>query len=192
MSSSTTAAPPPTSRPRLSLPFPVRLILVNGATFIVGGALGATLGGHKAAMIFRAENAHRRPATAKGWYFYHKTKNYRTLYGGVVQGVRTALRMGVWVTAFVVLEDAVDRMRGKVDALASVAAGLSVAGAFSAWHRLSYGMAARTAKKGLIFGMLFGGIQDIVRWRQGLGSGVFGALGVGKEESAETIAEAQQ
>ncbi|KAF8543320.1 hypothetical protein BDD12DRAFT_699936, partial [Trichophaea hybrida] len=131
-------------------------------SFLVGTSLGGTLGGHRAALIFRAENTHRQPTTTKGWYFYHKTKNYRTMYGGMVAGVQTGARVAAWVAMFVIFEDAVDRLRGRVDALGTVVAGLGLSGGFSLWHRFGYGLAVRTARKGLVIGLGFGLAQDAV------------------------------
>jgi hypothetical protein len=109
------------------------LLLLTTTSFVVGGGMGSILGGRRAALIFTAENAHRTPKSQKGWYFYHKTKNYRIMYGGLVEGVRYGARMAGWVAMFCVFEDAVDRLRGRVDAGATVCAGLGTAGAFSLW-----------------------------------------------------------
>jgi hypothetical protein len=128
----TTTTPP---APRLSLPFAFRLPVLSTSAFLVGSSLGASLGGRQAGLIFRAENAHRMPKTQQGWYFYHKTKNYRVMWGGIKSGVRMGLQTAGWVVAFVVCEDAVDRLRGKVDAGSSVVAGLAGAGAFSLWSK---------------------------------------------------------
>lgn len=97
------------------------------------------MGGHRASLIFRAENSHRQPTSTKGWYFYHKTKNYHVAYGAVVAGVKHAVRVGAWVAMFVIFEDAVDRLRGRVDALSTVCAGLGGAGVFSLWRGFSPG-----------------------------------------------------
>lgn len=52
-----------------------------------------------------AENAHRRPETVQGWYFYNKTKNYKVLLSGIKSGISTGLRLGGW-TGLWVLADA--------------------------------------------------------------------------------------
>lgn len=171
---------------RLSLPFVYRLIFANMTAFGIGGSMGAYMGAQRAALQFRAENAHRQPNSAKGWYFYHKSKNYRSMYGGVVQGVKFGGPLCAWVTMFVVFEDAVDRLRGRIDALATVAAGLTVAGVFSAWNRLSYGLAVRTAKKGFVVGLGFGLAQDFLRWGKGQSGGVGGLFGLGRRAREET------
>ncbi|KAI5780032.1 hypothetical protein EDC01DRAFT_754421 [Geopyxis carbonaria] len=164
----------PTNSPsRLSLPLPARLLFAVTASSALSFFLGASLGAHRAALIFRAENAHRQPHSVKGWYFYHKTKNYRTAWGGVRGGLKTAGRVGVWVGMYVVVEEAVDRVRGRVDAGGSVVAGLGVAGAVAAVHRLGVAGGARVARRGLMVGLGGGLVQDLVRWGRGQGGGVF-------------------
>lgn len=51
---------------------PEMAIPMTGATlgFVAGFYTAATRSG----LIFMAENAHRRPDTVQGWYFYNKTK----------------------------------------------------------------------------------------------------------------------
>jgi hypothetical protein len=135
MSTSSTASP---TAPRLSLPFLFRLPVLSTTAFLVGSSLGASLGGHQAGLIFRAENAHRAPTSQKGWYFYHKSKNYRVMWGGIKGGVKMGAKTAGWVVAFTVCEDAVDRLRARVDAVSSVVAGLAGAGAFSLWSRFFF------------------------------------------------------
>jgi hypothetical protein len=45
---------------------------------------------------------------------------------------------------------------------------------------LSWGLAVRTAKKGLLIGAAFGVAQDLVRLAKGQGGGVFEYVGVGR------------
>src|SRR4051812_27895784 len=60
--------------PRLHMPFTSRLLLANFFASSAGFFLGAGIGSRKAALRFRAENAHRFPKSQKGWYFYHRSK----------------------------------------------------------------------------------------------------------------------
>ena len=169
--------------PRLSLPLLPRLILTTSASFLLGASLGSYIGGHASALQFLAENAHRLPRSEKGWYFYHKTKNYRTLLGAVKAGVRTGGDVAKWVALYVVFEDAVDRLRGRVDAGASVVASLAVAGGVGVWHGFGYGMAVRAAKRGLAVGVGYGLVQDAVRGVKGDGGGVWECVGLWKREN---------
>jgi hypothetical protein len=55
---------------------------------------------------------------------------------------------------------------------------------------LSYGLAVRAAKKGLVIGAAFGVAQDLVRLAKGQGGGVFEYVGFGRgveEEGATTV-----
>lgn len=95
--------------------------------------MGMAHGSKTTALRFRAENAHRQPTTATGWYLYHKSKNYNVMYGGITQGLKTAGRFGAFVGGFFTVEEAVDRLRGTKDFVSTVVAGLGIAGAFSVW-----------------------------------------------------------
>ena len=79
-----------------------------------------------------------------------------------------------------VFEDAVDRLRGRVDAGGSVVAGLAVAGGVGVWHGLGYGMCVRAARRGLGVGVGFGVVQDLLRGGKGEGWGVFEVFGLGR------------
>lgn len=120
---------------RLSLPTPTRLLLATSSSFLLGMALGVSHGSSAAGLRFRAENAHRLPATPTGWYLYHKTKNYNMALGGVREGLKMGARMSVWVAAFFAIEDAWDEIRGKKDFVNTVIASLTVAGGFSLWSK---------------------------------------------------------
>ncbi len=118
---------------RLSLPFVLRFPGATSSAFIVGLALGLSHGGKNAGMRFRAENSHRFPTTSTGWYLYHKTKNYHVMLGAIKEGFKMGGKIAFWAGSFFLIEEAVDRVRGSKDFLSTVVAGLSTAGAFSAW-----------------------------------------------------------
>lgn len=84
-----------------------------------------------AQLRFRAEHAHKMPDTTTGWYFYHKSKNYHAMQGGIREGFRMAGKTGFWSFAALSLETTVDRMRGSSDMLSTIVASVSVAGMFS-------------------------------------------------------------
>lgn len=86
-----------------------------------------------AGMRFRAEHAHIFPTTTTGWYLYHKSKNYHVMLGGLKEGFKMGSKVSFWAGSFMWIEEAVDRIRGSKDFVSSVVAGLSTAGAFSAW-----------------------------------------------------------
>ncbi|KAF7352990.1 Non-specific serine/threonine protein kinase [Mycena venus] len=63
-----------------------RLYTVPLGAVLLGTGIGLNRGGRLASLRFLAENAHRTPTTQKGWYYYHKTKNYRIFLGGATGG----------------------------------------------------------------------------------------------------------
>lgn len=155
---------------RLSLPPGMRIPLMTGLGFMAGTILGMSHGGQMAALRFRAENAHRVPTSQKGWYFYHKSKNYYTMLGGVKEGAKMGPRVAFWVCAFVTLEEAVDTSRGgdrHKDFLSTVLAALTTSGAFSLWNRFPLPTAARTARLALRIGLVYGLGQDALRLLRG-------------------------
>lgn len=124
-----------TNEHRLSIPFVVRFPAATGVAFITGLSLGLQHGSKSAGLRFRAENSHRFPTSSTGWYFYHKTKNYHMMLGGIKEGLKMGSKIGLWGGGFFLVEEAVDRLRGTKDFASTVVAGLSISGGFSAWSR---------------------------------------------------------
>ncbi|KAF1990386.1 hypothetical protein K402DRAFT_324837 [Aulographum hederae CBS 113979] len=152
---------------RLSIDPTTRIFVTTAIGIATGFGLGFAEGCTTSSLRYRAENAHRLPTTEKGWYLYHKSKNYHVLLGGGKEGVKMGARIGVTMGGFMVVEKAVDEMRGTRDFGSTVAAGLSTAGAFSLWNRFPLITAARTAKMGLLAGLCYGLIQDGVSAMRG-------------------------
>lgn len=128
---------PQDTNPRLSIATPMRLMLGTISSAVVGFSLGATQGGQMAQLRFRAEHAHKMPDTTTGWYFYHKSKNYHAMQGGIREGFRMGLKTGFWSFLALSLESTVDRYRGASDMFSTTIATLTVAGAFSLWRKWS-------------------------------------------------------
>ncbi|CEH15320.1 hypothetical protein CBOM_03641 [Ceraceosorus bombacis] len=80
------------------------LATIPTTAFLLGFAAGAYNNASKAGLVFMAENAHRRPDTVQGWFFYNKTKNYKVVLAAGKGGARTGLRLGLWTFAFLALE----------------------------------------------------------------------------------------
>lgn len=175
------------STDRLSIPSPVRITYgVLGATF-TGMFLGLSHGSKSAALRFRAENAHRFPTTQKGWYLYHKSKNYHSMLGGIKDGLKMAGKLSFLAGSFFCAEVAVDIARGgNKDFASTTIAGSTVAGGFSAWSKLINSIVvaiwmrfnvipdrfplattARTIRLGLYGGLIFGLAQDFVTYAKG-------------------------
>ncbi|RWA09107.1 hypothetical protein EKO27_g5992 [Xylaria grammica] len=152
---------------RLSIPPLVRIPAAAATAFGIGMTLGLAHGSKMAGLRFRAEHAHRLPTTTTGWYLYHKSKNYHLALGGLKEGFKVGARLGVLSTAMFCAENLFDVYRGSQDFISTVMASLAVAGGFSLWNRFSAPETARTAKKGLIFGLVYGGVQDVISLAKG-------------------------
>ncbi|KAI1160396.1 hypothetical protein F5B18DRAFT_508126 [Nemania serpens] len=152
---------------RLSMPPLVRIPAAAAAAFGIGMTLGLAHGSKMAGLRFRAEHAHRLPTTTTGWYLYHKSKNYHLAFGGLKEGFKAGAKLGVLSTAMFCAENLFDEYRGGQDCINTVMASLAVSGGFSLWNRFSAAETARTAKKGLIFGLVYGGFQDLLSLARG-------------------------
>jgi len=128
---------PRISAERLGMPFLQRIKLATTAAFLMGVILGFPYGGQTSALRFRAENSHRFPTSEKGWYLYHKSKNYYVMRGSIKEGAKMATRLGLCVAAFFAIEEAIDEQRYNRDFMSTTFAGLTVAGAFSLWSMKS-------------------------------------------------------
>ncbi|KAL0475546.1 hypothetical protein QR685DRAFT_433784 [Neurospora intermedia] len=146
---------------RLSIPDAVRIPLASSTALLIGFTLGISQGIKTAGMRFRAEHAHKLPTTKMGWYFYHKSKNYNSIWGGAKEGARMGAKICFWTTAMFGIEHMFDAYRGTADIFNTVTACVTVAGAFSLWNRFSLPMAARTTKTALVVGLAYGGLQDV-------------------------------
>ncbi|KAI1812574.1 hypothetical protein GGS20DRAFT_15517 [Poronia punctata] len=153
---------------RLSIPPFVRIPAAAATGFGIGMTLGLAHGSKMAGLRFRAEHAHRLPTATTGWYLYHKSKNYHLAFGGLKEGFKTGTRLSILTTAMFAAENLFDVYRGgNQDLINTVMASLAVAGGFSLWNRFSAAETARTARKGLIFGLVYGGIQDVLSLARG-------------------------
>ncbi|KAF2998018.1 hypothetical protein E8E14_000259 [Neopestalotiopsis sp. 37M] len=152
---------------RLSLPPMVRIPGAALAAFGMGMTLGLAHGSQMAGLRFRAEHAHKLPTTTTGWYLYHKSKNYHLMFGGLKEGFRNGLRLSLITSAMFCTENLFDVYRGSKDMFNTVAASLAVAGGFSLINRFSAAESARTARKGLIVGFVYGGVQDLLSLAKG-------------------------
>ncbi|KAI0377536.1 hypothetical protein F5Y04DRAFT_284826 [Hypomontagnella monticulosa] len=152
---------------RLSIPPLLRIPAAAFTAFGVGMTLGLTHGSKMAGLRFRAEHAHRLPTTTTGWYLYHKSKNYHLAYGGLKEGIKVGARLSVLSTAMFCAENLFDVYRGTKDLFSTVMASLAVAGGFSFWNRFSAAETARTARKGLMFGLAYGAVQDLLSLAKG-------------------------
>jgi hypothetical protein len=120
------------SPPRIGIEVRQRLPTTTIGSFSAGMAIGSAHGTKMAAYRFRAENAHRFPTSSKGWYQYHRNKNYAVIVGGVREGVKLGLKVGAAAMAFCLFEETADHVRNdRRDFLSTVTAGLSLSGIYS-------------------------------------------------------------
>ncbi|SGZ30699.1 BQ5605_C049g12435 [Microbotryum silenes-dioicae] len=179
MAPSTTTAPAvPATRTDLVL------IPLAGSTF--GFVSGVLTSSQLASKQFLAENAHRLPTTVQGWYFYQKTKNYRVLYSGVIGGLRTGARLGLWTASFVGFEYLIqtrllqpvlsspnliasESIREQARAIKTRWLSATIAGVSIAWvagriYRLSRYAAPRRFLLGASLGLVSGATYDLRDW----------------------------
>ncbi|KAL1958432.1 hypothetical protein VTO42DRAFT_4533 [Malbranchea cinnamomea] len=175
----------PSKPPRLGTPFFIRLPIAMGGAFVLGMAMGASYGSTKAAYRFRAENAHRFPTTSTGWYQYHKSKNYKSMLGGLKEGLKMGSKLGVGTMAFCLFEETVDHARnGHADFLSTITAGLSFSGIYSVLARHDIYTAARTVKLSLKMSLAYGLLQDAISTLKGNPPWYIGFLFNAKDERA--------
>ncbi|KAF8311145.1 hypothetical protein DL93DRAFT_2083589 [Clavulina sp. PMI_390] len=144
----------------IRLYIPRELYLIPLTTTSMGMALGFLRGSRKASLRYLAENAHRAPKTLEEWYFYHKTKNYRVLSGGLKQSGRESLRFGAAGLFWVGAEQAASRVG--LGAYKEVLAGVGLGGLVAAAYRLPR---RATMQVGLL-GIMGGSVMALLRRTQ--------------------------
>jgi len=153
----------PNSPNAIHITIPPRFYLLPGSAVIIGTVIGLTRGSRRASLRFLAENVHRPPKTVQGWYFYNKTKNYKVMLGGLKEGGRDAVRLGVTALGWVGIEEGLERA-GWGD-VREVGAAVGTAGVFCGLYRLPLRGTIRT----VMLGFMIGGSMRIMRWmRSGL------------------------
>lgn len=135
------AARPPTATERdalykssrLGLPLFLRVPLAFASSFAVGFTLGTIQGGRMTGLRFRAEHAHKLPASPAGWFLYHKSKNYHVTLGGLKEGLKMGAKISLLGTAMFGIEAMFDEYRGAKDVFNTVIAAVTVSGCLSFW-----------------------------------------------------------
>ncbi|CEL59415.1 hypothetical protein RSOLAG1IB_03348 [Rhizoctonia solani AG-1 IB] len=156
---------------------PARYYLVPGVCFTTGFILGLTRGARQSSLRFLAENAHRRPTTVQGWYFYKKTKNYRVMWGGLKGGTAVGLKMAAFGGLWVGLEQG------------SLVLGERVGGRGGEWVGQGREMIAGVGSAGLV---LAGYRLPRPVWGQVIGLGVIGGgVMYGARRGREWLEEAE-
>ncbi|PVG03454.1 hypothetical protein CPB86DRAFT_694841 [Serendipita vermifera] len=136
-----------------------RMFLLPAIGATTGLALGLFRGAGNAKLRYIAENAHKRPTTVRGWYFYNKTKNYQMMWAGLKEGSKEAVKLASMGLLWAGIEEVVKQYAPSLEPEKEFVAGLGTAATFSAITRLG----ARTASRVLILGGLTGGIMSMLR-----------------------------
>ncbi|KAI8987518.1 hypothetical protein BDF20DRAFT_850689 [Mycotypha africana] len=153
---------------RAGLPTKTRLSLITSVGAFWGFGIGCFLGAKQTGLQYLAENAHRLPTTVEGWYFYHKTKNYKMMLGGVKRGSKFALKTGGLCLMYGSIEAALDYARGgEADMVNSVVAGVTTGTVFSALTKLTRASTKYSIMFGAVVGLVTGGLSDLYRFASG-------------------------
>ncbi|KAI9013202.1 hypothetical protein BC832DRAFT_549036 [Gaertneriomyces semiglobifer] len=139
-----------------------------GMAGAIGGFIsGFYLGGRQRSYQFLAENAHRRPQTVGGWYYYHKYKNYEIAHFGFKSGFKYAGRFALISAGFGAAEAVLEQVTGKESWVNTVGAGLAASVAFSAANRLTRQYTKYAILFGLGSSLMVGLLQDSYGWVYG-------------------------
>ncbi|KAF9953003.1 hypothetical protein BGZ65_004920 [Modicella reniformis] len=144
-----------------------RITLITASASFWGFVLGGMIGARQSGMQYLAENAHRLPKNMEGWYFYHKRKNYRMMWGALRKGAVYSAKTGVLVGLFEVLEASADFYRGGADMFNSMIAGIASGAVFSVTNKLPRQSAKHTLLLGAGYGLVSGALQDISSYLKG-------------------------
>lgn len=154
---------------RLGMRSDLRIYTIGGFTFLAGTILGTFQEYNRAALRFRAENAHRLPRSERNWFFYHRAKSLDALKSAMPFGIKTGFKMAPWAMGFLVMEEGVDHARGGTsrDFVSDVVAGISIAGVASLWFRQGVPEAGRMVKTGAKVGLVYGLFSDGISYLSG-------------------------
>jgi hypothetical protein len=94
---------------------------------LTGFTIGSLIRGRQTGLRFTAENWHRKPSTKRGWYLYHRNKNYNIAWGAFKGGFGHAVKFGGFLGAFFAGDICLDILRRRTDWWHGLAAG-TVAG----------------------------------------------------------------
>ncbi|KAG0275136.1 hypothetical protein BGZ95_009140 [Linnemannia exigua] len=144
-----------------------RILLITASASFWGFMLGGVIGSRQSGMQYLAENAHRLPKNMEGWYFYHKRKNYRMMWGAFQKGVVFSSKTGAMVGLFEVLEASMDFYRGGADLFNSMMAGVASGAFFAAINKLPRQSSKHTLMLGAGYGLVSGGLQDLSSYLKG-------------------------
>jgi len=126
--------------------------------FTIGAFIGLRRDARLASLRFLAENAHRAPTTKEGWYYYHKTKNYKVALAGLKGAGRDGLFLAMVTLGWVGIEEGFNRVGWGQISMSGASLGTSAL--FSAAYRLPW----KTTRQAMGIGLVGGGCMDMLRW----------------------------
>lgn len=136
-----------------------------GSAALAGIVSGGIIGGRARARQFLAENAHVLPKTRKGWYHYHRHKNYAVALAfarsGVTYGAQISAVAALFCGVATGVEIAVTREESSVEYLAAAAVTFA---ALSKYYNLSksYKRVAFICGSSAVFAM--GALTEMARY----------------------------
>lgn len=125
-----------TQNERASLDPISRTLAIAMTASMVGVIIGGQREWQRAALRFRAEHAHRMPTSQKDWFFFQRAKSNYAMAAAMATAPKLGLKLAAATVGLVVMEEAIDNVRGNKskDLFSSVGASLSAAGVFSLWR----------------------------------------------------------
>jgi len=151
---------------RLHLHPTVRLFTIFSISSTYGFFNNARIKHKETGLRFLAENSHRLPTTKKGWYFYHKRKNYVCLKDSIKTGVFKGIKIGTLVTSYFGLEALLDEFRGKIDFMNTMVATVISGGFIAKYNHLGRQSTVKMIKNCAVFGLVSGLLQDLLFYKR--------------------------
>lgn len=111
---------------------------LTGISSTTGFLIGALIRGRQTGLQFTAENWHRKPTTQRGWYLYHRNKNYNIAWGAIKGGFGHALKFGLFLGGFFGADIAIDMWRQKTAWWHGMLAGTACGLLFAVTSKLHY------------------------------------------------------
>ncbi|PKK79770.1 hypothetical protein RhiirC2_312450 [Rhizophagus irregularis] len=134
---------------------------------IWGFILGSREGAKRSSLQYLAERAHILPKTKEQWYLYHRNKNYKVILGAVKVGLPYAAKMSSLCFLYSGLETTLDFIREENDIINSLIAGIISGTIVSGIYQLPKQSTKYALMVGAGIGLITGGLQDVIRYKQG-------------------------
>ncbi|KAJ3330749.1 hypothetical protein HDU93_010106 [Gonapodya sp. JEL0774] len=143
----------------------IRVLIESG--FLFGSFLGGFLGARARRLQFLAENAHRLPRTPRGWFMYHRERNYQVAKRAGIVGVSYGAKVAVVCGVFAGVETAIDVARDNEDWISGGLSGLLTGALFASAARLPKTSTLRFLGLSTATGVTVGVSQDLYRYYEG-------------------------